>query len=105
MTSPFADDFAVRQNIVKSFPALIVSFLLVIVYSITVLSGGVGPVRCRCNAGLLGLMTLLLCLFAGFGLTSAVSERVQFLPFQILLLYVLIALGCTYMYLISKTVD
>ena len=105
MFSPFANTYAVRRNIIRSLPAVLVSLLLVVVYSIAVLSGGCGPVRCRCNAGWLGLLTIIVSLLAGFGLGSAVADRIQFLPFSILLLYVLIALGCTYMYLISRTID
>ena len=84
---------------------LIFGLLLMIIYSFVVLSGGCGPVRCRCNAGWLAMLTLIMSLLAGFGLASTVADRIRFVAFSILLLYVVISLGLTYMYLISKTID
>ena len=105
MTSSFAINFGVFQNVSRSMGMLIFGLLLMIIYSFVVLSGGCGPVRCRCNAGWLAMLTLIMSLLAGFGLASTVADRIRFVAFSILLLYVVISLGLTYMYLISKTID
>ena len=96
---------AMLQNIFRSAGAITAGLVLMGIYSFVVLAGGCGPVRCRCNVGWLAMLTLPMSLMAGCGLAITITEGVRFVSFSFLLIYVIISLGLTYMFLISKTID
>ena len=105
MTSSFTINYGVIQNVLRSMGILILSLILMILYSLFVLFGGCGPNRCGCNAGWVAMLTLIMSLLAGFGLASILADRIRFVAFSIMLFFVVISLGVTYMYLLSKVID